>query len=160
MAPSAAIASTDTLTLQEVTVSAIKQGSDVQRHALSATDIGRAAIERNAVSGAKTAADLIPNIFIPDYGSRMTSTIYVRGLGTRIDQPTMGLNIDNVPIICKENYDFNLMDIAKVEMLRGPQSTLFGRNTMAGVMNIYTLSPLNYSGTRALLEYGSHNAYQ
>ena len=160
VAPSAAIASTDTLTLQEVTVSAIKQGSDVQRHALSATDIGRAAIERNAVSGAKTAADLIPNIFIPDYGSRMTSTIYVRGLGTRIDQPTMGLNIDNVPIICKENYDFNLMDIAKVEMLRGPQSTLFGRNTMAGVMNIYTLSPLNYSGTRALLEYGSHNAYQ
>ena len=160
VAPSAAIASADTLTLQEVTVSAIKQGSDVQRHALSATDIGRAAIERNAVSGAKTAADLIPNIFIPDYGSRMTSTIYVRGLGTRIDQPTMGLNIDNVPIICKENYDFNLMDIAKVEMLRGPQSTLFGRNTMAGVMNIYTLSPLNYSGTRALLEYGSHNAYQ
>ena len=143
----------DTLALQEVTVSAIKQGSSLQQLAVSASEIRRADIERSGISGTKTAADLIPNIFIPDYGSRMTSTIYVRGLGTRIDQPTMGLNIDNVPIICKENYDFSITDIARVEMLRGPQSTLFGRNTMAGVMNIYTLSPLNYSGTRALLEY-------
>lgn len=150
----------DTLTLQEVTVSAIKQGSSLQQLAVSASEIRRADIERSGISGTKTAADLIPNIFIPDYGSRMTSTIYVRGLGTRIDQPTMGLNIDNVPIICKENYDFSITDIARVEMLRGPQSTLFGRNTMAGVMNVYTLSPLNYSGTRALVEYGSRNSYK
>ena len=61
---------------------------------------------------------MVPNIYIPDYGSRMTSTIYVRGLGTRIDQPALGLNIDNVPVLCKENYDFDMMDIAKVEMLR------------------------------------------
>ena len=147
----------DTLNLQEVTVTAIKQGTDIRNLAISATEIRRADLERNGITGTKSAADMVPNIYIPDYGSRMTSTIYVRGLGTRIDQPALGLNIDNVPVLCKENYDFDMMDIAKVEMLRGPQSTLFGRNTMAGVMNIYTLSPLSYAGTRALIQYGSHN---
>lgn len=150
----------DTLNLQEVTVTAIKQGTDIRSLAISASQIGRKAVERNGIAGAKSAADMVPNIYIPDYGSRMTSTIYVRGLGTRIDQPALGLNIDNVPVMCKENYDFDMMDISKVEMLRGPQSTIFGRNTMAGVMNIYTLSPLSYTGTRALLEYGSHNSYK
>lgn len=129
----------DTLNLQEVTVTAIKQGTDIRNLAISATEIRRADLERNGITGTKSVADMVPNIYIPDYGSRMTSTIYVRGLGTRIDQPTLGLNIDNVPVLCKENYDFDMMDITKVEMLRGPQSTLFGRNTMAGVMNIYTL---------------------
>lgn len=156
----ASVSTADTLCLQEVTVTAIKQGSDIRSLAVSASEIGRKALERNGVAGAKSAADLVPNIYIPDYGSRMTSTIYVRGLGTRIDQPALGLNIDNVPVMCKENYDFDLMDIAKVEMLRGPQSTIFGRNTMAGVINIYTLSPLSYTGTRALLEYGSHSSYK
>lgn len=150
----------DTLSLQEVTVTAIKQGTDIRSLAISASQIGRKAVERNGIAGTKSAADMVPNIYIPDYGSRMTSTIYVRGLGTRIDQPALGLNIDNVPVMCKENYDFDMMDISKVEMLRGPQSTIFGRNTMAGVMNIYTLSPLSYAGTRALLEYGSHNSYK
>ena len=90
----------------------------------------------------------------------MTSTIYVRGLGTRIDQPSVGLNVDNVPIMCKENYDFDLMDVSRIEMLRGPQSTLYGRNTMGGLMNIYTLSPSQWQGTRAMLSYASHNTYK
>ncbi|MDO4510500.1 MAG: TonB-dependent receptor [Bacteroidales bacterium] len=150
----------DTVSLQEVTVSAIKQGTNVRSLAISASELRQSQLERNGITGAKKAAEMVPNIFIPDYGSRMTSTIYMRGLGTRIDQPAMGLNVDNVPVMCKENYDFDLMDIARVEVLRGPQSTLFGRNTMAGVMNIYTLSPLNYSGTRAMLEYASRNTYK
>ncbi len=152
--------SADTLSLEEVTVTAIKQGTDLGSLSVSATEIGRQSVERNGITGAKAAADMVPNIHIPDYGSRMTSTVYVRGLGTRIDQPALGLNIDNVPIMCKENYDFDMMDISRMEMLRGPQSTLFGRNTMAGVINIYTLSPLSYSGTRALLEYGMHNSHK
>ena len=146
------------LTLQEVTVTAIKQTSDLRTQATAVTTIGRKEIERNHIVSTKTAACMVPNFFIPDYGSRMTSTIYVRGLGARIDQPAMGLNIDNIPIMCKENYDVDLLDISRIEMLRGPQSTLYGRNAMGGLMNVYTLSPLSYQGTRLLAEYGSHNA--
>ncbi len=150
----------DTLSLSEVTVTAIKQGADLRTQATALSVINRQEAERNHVQSLKSAADLVPNLFIPDYGSRMTSTVYVRGIGTRIDQPAMGLTIDNVPVLTKENYDFDLMDIARMEMMRGPQNTLYGRNTLSGVMNIYTLSPLNYQGTRAVVEGASHGTWR
>lgn len=147
----------DTIKLDDITVTAIKQ-TERTASATAVTTITGDVAERNGVTSVKSAAKLVPNFFIPDYGSRMTSTIYVRGLGTRIDQPAVGLNVDNVPLMCKEAYDMDLPDIARVEMLRGPQTTLYGRNTMGGTMNIYTLSPLAWQGTRALAEWGSRNA--
>ena len=150
----------DTLSLSEVTVTAIKQSSDMRTQATALTVIGQQEAERNQVLSVKTAADLVPNLFIPDYGSRMTSTVYVRGIGTRIDQPAVGLTIDNVPVMTKENYDFDLTDVARFEVLRGPQNTLYGRNTLGGLMNVYTLSPLNYQGTRAVVEGASHGTWR
>ena len=150
----------DTLSLGEVTVTAIKQSADLRTQATALTVIDRQEAERNRVLSVKSAANLVPNLFIPDYGSRMTSTVYVRGIGTRIDQPAVGLTIDNVPVMTKENYDFDLIDISRMEMLRGPQNTLYGRNTLGGVMNIYTLSPLNYQGTRAVVEGASHGTWR
>ena len=150
---------TDTLRLDDITVTAIKQ-TVASVHGASMTTLTLGRVEQNALTGSKTMAQLVPNLFIPDYGSRMTSTIYVRGIGARIDQPAMGLNIDNVPVLCKENYDFDLPDIARMEMLRGPQSLLYGRNTMGGVMNVYTLSPLNYQGTRGVVTAASHGMWK
>lgn len=150
----------DTLmSLREVTVTAIKGGSRPNADQ-AVTDISRTAIERLGVVNLKETGLIAPNFYIPDYGSRMTSTIYVRGLGTRIDQPVVGLNIDNVPIVNKDNYDFDLADIERVEMLRGPQNILYGRNTMAGLINIYTISPLSFEGTRLAATYGSHNTFR
>lgn len=146
-----------TILVDQVQVTAIKQGMDLRRAPLSASVVGRQAVERLHLESPKDLSSLIPNFHAPQYGSRMTSSIYVRGLGARIDQPVLGLNIDNVPILNKDAYDVELMDISRVELLRGPQSTLYGRNTMGGVMNIYTLSPIRFNGVRALLEYGSGN---
>lgn len=145
----------DTITLGDVNVTAIKQGADIDLTTAS-TVLDRREVERNGIVTVRGVSDLVPNFFLPEYGSRMTSTIYVRGLGARIDQPSMGLNIDNVPVMCKENYDFDIADIARVEMLRGPQSTLYGRNTMGGLMNIYTISPMQWQGTRIIAEMASH----
>lgn len=99
----------------------------------------------------------MPNFYIPEYGSRITSSIYVRGMGARIDQPVVGLVVDNVPVLNKDNYDFDIADIESLQMLRGPQSTMYGRNTMGGVVSIRTLSPLSFQGCRLLLEYGKAN---
>ena len=152
--------SADTLStrvnLSEVDVVAIKQ-SDRNRSGAT-TVVDRSHIERERMLSARQLSDMVPNLFMPDYGSRMTSSIYVRGLGARIDQPAMGLSIDNIPILCKENYDIDLPDMARMEMLRGPQSTLHGRNTMGGLMNITTLSPFVWQGTRLLLESASAGA--
>lgn len=150
-----AVTDTSSVMLNEISVTAIKQSTELRSLATASTTMSRSQIESGHIATPMDASSLIPNLFIPDYGSRMTSTVYVRGLGTRIDQPDMGLNIDNIPVISKENYNFDIPDMSRIEMLRGPQSTLFGRNTMGGVMNIYTLSPFNFQGIRLLAQYSS-----
>ncbi len=145
------------ISVDGVQVTAIKQGLSLRNRSVAASVAGRRTIERQGITAVKELSRLVPNFYIPDYGSRMTSSIYVRGLGARIDQPVMGLNVDNVPYLSKDDYDFDLTDIERIEVLRGPQSTLYGRNTMGGVINVYTLSPLAYQGTRLGAEYASGN---
>lgn len=169
--PAAAVAATATLAtdsvtdrlqgvvLGEVSVTAIK-GGDTPNADEAVTYIGSSAVKTYDLVNLREASALAPNFYIPAYGSRMTSSIYVRGLGTRIDQPVVGLNIDNIPIINKDNFDFDLADIDRVEILRGPQNILYGRNTMGGLVNIYTLSPLSFEGVRARLSYGNHNTWR
>ncbi len=143
----------DTLVLQELNVSAIKQTSKLFSIPESSTFIGEKEAERlNAVS-LKSLSDVVPNFYIPDYGSRITSSIYVRGIGARMDQPSVGLNVDNVPFLNKDAYDFDISNIASVEMLRGPQTALYGRNTMAGQINITTLSPFRFQGWKIRAEF-------
>ena len=142
----------------KVQVTAIKQGPVLRSTAVASSIIGSRAVERSGVSALKEVALTVPNFHAPDYGSRMTSSIYVRGLGARIDQPVIGMNIDNVPLLNKNGFDTELADIERIEVLRGPQSTLYGRNTMGGVVNVYTRSPLTCEGVRLLAEYGSANS--
>ncbi len=149
-----------TVTVDPVAVTAIKQGAKLESSAVTATIIASEQIERKGIGGVKDIATIAPNFFMPDYGSRMTSSIYVRGLGTRIDQPVVGMTVDNVPIADKNLYDTTLPDIERIEVLRGAQSTLYGRNTMCGVVNIYTLSPLRYQGIKVRADYGSRNSFR
>lgn len=141
--------------LGEVSVTAIKQQGPMQSQPTAVTTLGSSEVERLNIMTMKNVSEIAPNFYIPDYGSRMTSSIYVRGIGARIDQPAVGLNVDNVPYLNKDAYDFDLVDIERIEVMRGPQSTLYGRNTMAGLINIYTLSPLRYQGIRVMAEGGT-----
>ncbi len=146
------------LHIDQVHVTAIKQGHNLRHRAITSTTFAREQIEKNRITSIKDLSSIAPNFYIPDYGSRITSSVYVRGLGARIDQPVIGLNVDNVPLMNKDNYDAMMADIERIEVLRGPQSTLYGRNTMGGVINVYTLSPLSYQGTRLSAEYSSGNS--
>lgn len=150
----------DTLqNIERVTVvaPAAKQNFSLLRQPIASTVLGPAAIERERVLSVKDLTAVVPNFYQPDYGSRMTSSIYVRGFGARIDQPVVGVNVDEIPYLNKNNYDFDLFDIARIEVLRGPQGTLYGRNTIGGQINVYTLSPMGYRGVRASAEYGTGN---
>lgn len=148
------------IVVDRVQVTAIKQGMVLRSQPVAATIVGSRAIDRGHVGAVKDLSRTVPNFHAPDYGSRMTSSVYVRGLGARIDQPVIGLNIDNVPVLNKDNFDTELADAERIEVLRGPQSTLYGRNTMGGVVNVYTLSPLAYEGVRLTAEYASGNSYR
>ncbi len=94
----------------------------------------------------------IPNLNMPDYGSSLTSAIYIRGIGSRINTPAVGLYVDDVPIIDKTGFSFNFVDVAKIGVMRGPQSTVYGRNAMGGVVNIQTMNPFTNSGTTLRLD--------
>lgn len=112
-------------------------------------------IEERGIASPKNLSAVVPGLNIPDYGTSMTSTIYVRGLGSRMDNPVIGLYVDDVPIIDKNCYDLSFTDIRRIDFLHGPQGTLYGRNSMLGVLSVETLSPTAYQGTRGIIEYGS-----
>lgn len=154
--------SLQTHTIDEVGVEvrAPKQHYALRQQPISSSVVGESTISREHILSMKDLSALVPNFFQPDYGSKMTSSIYVRGFGARIDQPVIGVTVDGVPYLNKNNYDFDMLDVTRIELLRGPQSTLYGRNTMGGQMNIYTLSPMNYEGARVGLEYGAGNTFQ
>lgn len=145
--------------LSEVAVSAIKSTS-ARLFPSTVSTITPLEVERFDLDRIKDISEIVPNFYMPQYGSRMTSSIYVRGLGARIDQPVVALNVDNVPILNKNSYDFNLPDLSRIEMVRGAQSILYGRNSMGGVINLSTISPLSYSGVRAEAGYGSGNSWR
>ncbi len=143
--------------MDQVQITTIKQGTNLRDEAISVSILNQETIQNQEITSMKQASTIAPNFYIPDYGSRITSSIYVRGLGARIDQPVVGLNIDNVPYINKNSFDIEVMGIDRMEILRGPQSTLYGRNTMGGVINIYTISPFNFQGLKFGVSYGTGN---
>ncbi len=148
----------DSVLLPEVDiVASVKMPDGDEKAAYSVTTIGRAALENNHLTSVKELSALAPNFYQPDYGSRMTSSVYVRGFGSRIDQPVVGMTLDEMPIMNKNGYDFDLFDIDRVQVMRGAQGVLFGRNTSGGAINIYTLSPLHFQGKRFTAEYGNAN---
>ena len=148
----------DSVLLQAVDiVSSVKISDDEALSAYSTTTLRRADIENRHISSVKELSAIAPNFYQPDYGSRMTSSMYVRGFGSRIDQPVVGMNIDGVPVMNKNNYDFELFDIDRVQVMRGAHGLLYGRNTSGGAINLYTMSPLNFQGKRFTFEYGSAN---
>ena len=143
------------VTLDEINITAVKLSELLRKEPEASTVVSENEINQLGIVSMRGVSDVVPNFYMPDYGSRITSTIYVRGIGARMDQPSVGLNVDNIPYLNKDAYDFDISDIASVVMLRGPQSTLYGRNTMAGVINITTLSPMAFQGWRIFAEGGN-----
>lgn len=99
------------------------------------------------VHSLKDLSAIVPNYFAADYGSKMTAPLYIRGIGARSGDQTVSMYIDNIPYFNTSSFDAELFDIQRIEVLRGTQGTLYGRNAMGGIMNIYTYSPLSYEGT-------------
>lgn len=142
--------------LQEVSiVSSPKENGAMGQQPASVSIIGKEQLNAARAVSMKGVSTLVPNFFMPDYGSRLTSAVYIRGIGSRIGTPAVGLYVDNVPYYDKSAFDFSFNDVERVDVLRGPQSTLYGRNTMGGLVKVHTKSPFAYQGTEVSLGYGS-----
>ena len=146
------------LNLQEIVVTkSLRENAFLSELPVSSTVLSGAKMASENHFNLKSVASQVPNLYIPDYGSKLTSAIYLRGIGTRMNASVVGFYVDDVPYLDKSAFDFDWQDIQRMEVLRGPQGTLYGRNAMGGVIHLHTFSPFENLGTTFRLSYGSYN---
>ena len=127
----------------------------LRQQPLSSTLFSATEMKQLNLRDLRDVSAFIPTFVMPHYGSRYTSSMYVRGIGSRVNSPAVGLYLDNVPVVNKSMLNFHVYDVDRIDVLRGPQGTLYGQNTEGGLVRMYTRSPLNYQGTDVNLSFGT-----
>lgn len=150
----------ETVTLETVTVTAQKRVEDVQDIPASITTLTATQIEDAAITDTSDLIPVLPNVHMQHNYSE--NVIVIRGLSsfnTSIYSPA-GVYVDDVayPLHYMHNPEF--FDIERIEVLRGPQGTLYGRNSESGVLNIVTREPGDQFGGDVSGEYASYNTYR
>ena len=128
--------------LSELTVTAQKREELVQQLPLSITSLSAKAVKDFHVWNVNDLTALSPNLYTGDPGDKRNVTS-IRGIVTTSYDPAVATYIDGVNQFGLDTYISQLYDIQRIEILRGPQGTLYGRNAMGGVINIITKKPEN-----------------
>jgi outer membrane receptor protein involved in Fe transport len=146
--------------LEEVVVSSTKETNELKTLPGSISFITPRMMEDRKIISIVDLSAVIPNFFVPNYGSKMSTPVYIRGIGERSTGQAVGLYVDNMPYLDKSVFNFDFLDVQRIEVLRGPQGTLYGRNAMGGIVNIFTHSPLDYERTRLTLTAGNYGLFR
>ncbi|MDO5523963.1 MAG: TonB-dependent receptor plug domain-containing protein, partial [Bacteroidia bacterium] len=146
--------------LDEVVVSSsVKETNQLKNLPTAVSVVSPRQLSNSQIGSLPALSGVIPNFFIPSYGSKVSTPIYIRGIGARLGAQTVSLYVDNVPSFNPSAFDFEFQDIQRVEVLRGAQGTLYGRNAIGGIVNIYTLSPLTFQGTSLMMSGGNYGRF-
>ena len=138
-----------------VVVAQNKEYQKLRQQPMSSNVLTNQEIGRLGLRDLREISDYVPSFVMPSYGSRYTSSIYVRGIGSRVNSPSMGVYVDEIPLVSKSAFNSHLWQIDRVDVLRGPQGTLYGINTEGGLVRQYTKNPMNYQGTDIKLGLGT-----
>lgn len=139
--------------LDEVVI--VKETYSLRRQPMSTATLSAGDLTRLNVKDLRDMSQYVPAFVMPNYGSRYTSSMYVRGIGSRVNNPAVGIYVDNIPVLNKSMFNFHIYDLQRADLLRGPQGTLYGQNTEGGLVRLYTRSPLKYQGTDVKLSGGT-----
>lgn len=150
--------------LEEVVVTARKRAEAVQQTPVSMVAFSENSLKQASIDSFKELANATPNFEInggiPN-GGGSAAQIYIRGVGqddySFPNEPGVGLYIDGIYVARSAGGDFGFMDIERIEVLRGPQGTLYGRNTIGGAVNIYTAKPDGTFGGAAGITVGDYD---
>ena len=148
------IASTNQL--DEVVVTAEKKEELIQKIPASISSLNAKQVTAFNLWNTKEITGIIPNLYSADPGDNRDVSS-VRGIATSSYDPTVTTYIDGVNQFSLDTYIPTLFDIERIEVLRGPQGTLYGRNAMGGVINIITKQPNNTSSGFADISLGNYN---
>jgi iron complex outermembrane receptor protein len=146
---------------QVVEVTAQKRKEKIQDVPLAITAISGEALEERGIESASDLTGAIPNLHMTQAPvSSLIAAVGMRGLTTGQpsiwSDPAVGIYVDGVFVGKNQGALFDIVDIARLEALRGPQGTLFGRNTAAGAINFVTRKPSGVFGGSATLEVGNY----
>ena len=142
--------------LDEVTIVAQpKEQARLRLQPLSSNVFGSQQLQQLNVHDLSQLSQYVPSFVMPAYGSRLTSSMYVRGIGSRINNPAVGVYYDNIPLMSKSAFNNHFYMLDRVDILRGPQGTLYGQNTEGGLVRVYSKNPMNYQGTDIRLGIGN-----
>jgi iron complex outermembrane recepter protein len=141
--------------LDAVVVTAQKKEESLQNIPLSATALSAKQVQQYKLWNSKELTAIAPNLYSNNSGDDRNVTS-IRGIVTTSYDPAVATYVDGVNQFSLDTYIANLNDIERIEILRGPQGTLYGRNAMGGVINIITKQPTNTTNGFVELNIGNH----
>jgi iron complex outermembrane receptor protein len=150
--------------IEEITVTAQKREENIQEVPISVTAITGAALEEKGVSSFTDLVESVPNLYVTSPGAAASERVLaMRGTSNNATflstNPTVGVYVDGFSIAKILEGNLDLEDLERVEVLRGPQGTLFGRNTTGGAVSMVTRKPTEERSITASTEVGNYNAF-
>ncbi|CAB1370563.1 TonB-dependent receptor [Denitratisoma oestradiolicum] len=155
----------DEVKLEEIIVTAQKRVERLQDVPISISAIGGAQLETRGIEGAANLNGLVPNVTIKAAapGGGLIAAVSIRGLNQGQPaiwaDPAVGMYMDGVFVGKNQGSLFDMADLERVEVLRGPQGTLFGRNTEGGAINFITRKPSGQFSGNVGLELGNRGRH-
>jgi len=148
----------DNYKLDEVTVSAQKREEDIQDLPFSISAFSAAQVQDYRMTSIRDLKTIVPNLNAGNPGDGR-NVVSIRGITTTSYDPAIATYVDGVNQFGLDTYISQLLDVERIEVLRGPQGTLYGRNAMGGVINVITKQPTNQTKGFASMDmasYGEH----
>lgn len=152
----------DTTAVEDIIVTARRTEESAQKTPLALTAFSGQSLER---AGAQQVTDLqgaVPNLnLVQGRGSSNSTNIYIRGVGQpdslQTFDPAVGVYVDDVYYSRIRGTQFDLLDLERIEILRGPQGTLYGKNTIGGAMKLVSRRPDQEFRARGSVAYGDYD---
>lgn len=146
--------------ISDIIVTAQKRSERLQDVPIAITAVDSATLTSSGVTNIDGLQRLAPGLSIANVGSGFVSYTYLRGAGTNVidsgADPSVAYYIDEVYLGSKAGLQFDLLDVDRVEVLKGPQGTLFGRNAEGGAISVSTKRPTSTLSAHAYGEAGNH----
>ena len=142
-----------------IIVTANRREENVQQVPASISVIGGSQLERAGITNSNEIAQAVPNVTITSTFNNSNPRIFIRGVGTADFNPNaaspVGVYFDDVYLASTNALQFQLYDVQRVEVLRGPQGTLYGRNTTAGAIKYFSNQPTNDFSADGKVRFGN-----
>jgi iron complex outermembrane receptor protein len=148
---------------ETIVVTAQKRSANLQKVPLSVSAVTAKTLEASGIATIDAVQRLTPGMNISNIGSGFVSYTYIRGSGTNVidsgADPSVAYFVDEVYLAGNAGLQFDLLDVERVEVLKGPQGTLFGRNAAGGAISIITKRPSDEFDAWASADVGNYGLF-